>query len=168
MASNIMPSSLLQLTLPPAALKQSSAKQNNNKLMRQTTSCVVQAVSHLLDAAHSLKRAASVAMTARVPSLLATDRQGRILESTAGMWASNLEPHKAAQEAAASRRGGAGRAASGTRERMQATAWSLLTEPDRAKASTRRGCASWGGSLRRRVANKLAASRMVAWVGLLR
>ena len=41
--------------------------------------------TRLLDAAHSLKRAANVAMTARVASLLATERHGRILERIAGM-----------------------------------------------------------------------------------
>jgi hypothetical protein len=36
MASNMIPSSLLQLTLPPAALKQSSEKKSNNKLHNTT------------------------------------------------------------------------------------------------------------------------------------
>ena len=120
-------------------------------------------ISDLLDAAHSLNRAASVAITARVPSLLATERQGKILERMTGMWGSNLEPQRAAQEAAARRRGGAGRDESVTRDKIQATAWSLLIEPERANASTSRGCASCGGSLSSSAVNRLAASRMVTW-----
>ena len=73
---------------------------------------------------------------------MATERQGMILDRMTGMWGSNFEPQRAAQEAAARRRGGEGREEEGTRARMQAIAWSLLTDPDRAKASTRRGCAS--------------------------
>lgn len=84
------------------------------------------------------------------------------------MWGSNFEPQRAAQEAAARRRGGEGSDASVKRESMHATAWSLLTEPDRAKASTSSGCASWGGSLSNSAANTLAASRIAAWVELLR